>query len=93
MINYTPFRLLSGHLQAYLFAAASLFALPDVKDPNDAIKTFASEAIHFRRGIRKNFLEWFRESGHLRLVQRISVVGILSGSYQSLLIMAKETTR
>lgn len=51
-MNYTPFRWLPGRLQAFIFGAASLFVMPDVKEPTKAIKTFQSEALHFRRGIR-----------------------------------------
>lgn len=48
--------LLSGRFQAYTLGLASMAALPHVTDPNKAIKTFVSEALHFRRGIRKYFL-------------------------------------
>lgn len=54
VINFTPFRWLPGRLQAFLFAAASLFAMPSITDEKDAIKTFSSEAMHFRRGIRES---------------------------------------
>lgn len=54
LVDYTPFRWLSGRAQAYALGATSLFALPDVTDPSKAIKTFQSEAEHFRRGIRKS---------------------------------------
>lgn len=56
VINFTPFRWLPGHLQAFLFGAASLFAMPSITDSKDAIQTLASEAMHFRRGIREYVL-------------------------------------
>jgi hypothetical protein len=31
----------------------AMLALPDVEKPSKAIKTYVSEALHFRRGIRE----------------------------------------
>ncbi|KAH6903835.1 hypothetical protein BKA70DRAFT_1110157 [Coprinopsis sp. MPI-PUGE-AT-0042] len=60
LVDYTPFRWLSGRLQAYTMGLASLLALPNVTQQKDAIKTFQSEAEHFRRGIQ-NFRCWDSE--------------------------------
>ncbi|CAL1712310.1 unnamed protein product [Somion occarium] len=60
LVNYTPFRWLSGRHQAFLLGGASLFALPNVTEEKDIIKTFVSEALHFRRGIQ-NFRCWDTE--------------------------------
>ncbi|KAJ3559693.1 hypothetical protein NM688_g180 [Phlebia brevispora] len=43
---------LKGHMQAYVLSLGSMLALPDIKDSKDAIKTYVSEALHFRRGIQ-----------------------------------------
>ena len=52
LIDFTPFRWLSGRAQAFTLGSASLLALPDITDASKAIRTFQSEAEHFRRGIR-----------------------------------------
>ena len=52
-MNYPAFQDLPGWLQAFLFGVGSMLALPSITDPKKAIRTFQSEAEHFRRGIRE----------------------------------------
>jgi len=59
-VNYTPFRWLSGRAQAFILGLTSLLALPSITDQSQAIRTFQSEAQHFRRGIQ-NFRCWDTE--------------------------------
>ncbi|KAH9914605.1 uncharacterized protein B0H18DRAFT_1044638 [Fomitopsis serialis] len=49
-----------GYMQAWLFGVASMAAMPNITDPKKAIKTYVSEAVHFRRGIQ-NFRCWDTE--------------------------------
>ncbi|TFY63527.1 hypothetical protein EVJ58_g3204 [Rhodofomes roseus] len=51
---------LPGYMQAWLFGVASMAAMPNITDPKKAIKTYVSEALHFRRGIQ-NFRCWDTE--------------------------------
>ncbi|GJE93850.1 FAD-binding domain-containing protein [Phanerochaete sordida] len=60
LVNFLPFIALPGRLQAFLFGAAGLLALPSITDPAQAIRTLQSEAEHFRRGIQ-NFRCWDTE--------------------------------
>ncbi|KZW03345.1 hypothetical protein EXIGLDRAFT_600728 [Exidia glandulosa HHB12029] len=52
--------LLSSRSQANLLGMAAMWALPDIRDDNDVIQTYVSEALHFRRGIQ-NFRVWDME--------------------------------
>ncbi|CAE7197879.1 unnamed protein product [Rhizoctonia solani] len=52
VINTELFGSLSGRIQAFLFGQITLGAMPHVPEPENAIRTLTSEAIHFRRGIQ-----------------------------------------
>ncbi|KZT00933.1 uncharacterized protein LAESUDRAFT_739389 [Laetiporus sulphureus 93-53] len=51
---------LPGYMQAWLFGLATMAVLPNITDPKNAIETYVSEALHFRRGIQ-NFRCWDSE--------------------------------
>jgi hypothetical protein len=53
LINTWGFKHLKPAWQTALLAKIALKAMPDLPNPEDAIKTLVSEAIHFRRGIRE----------------------------------------
>ena len=48
-------------MQAWLFGVATMAVMPNITDPKKAIKTYVSEALHFRRGIR----EWLIKLCHM----------------------------
>ncbi|KAF5346576.1 hypothetical protein D9758_013474 [Tetrapyrgos nigripes] len=50
--NWSVFQRLPGRIQAWIFGTISLLQMPDVPEAKDAIKTYVSEALHFRRGIQ-----------------------------------------
>ncbi|KAF5344803.1 hypothetical protein D9758_014414 [Tetrapyrgos nigripes] len=50
--NWSVFKRLPGRLQAWIFGAIGMLQMPDVPNAKDAIKTYVSEALHFRRGIQ-----------------------------------------
>jgi len=52
LVNSYLWNLLEPSQQAWLFGLATIAALPDIRDPKDTIKTYISEALHFRRGIQ-----------------------------------------
>ncbi|KIJ47106.1 hypothetical protein M422DRAFT_164369 [Sphaerobolus stellatus SS14] len=52
VVNFPVFKWLSGQDQAYILGRAAMWSLPHVSSPANAIKTFVSEALHFRRGIQ-----------------------------------------
>jgi hypothetical protein len=51
--NWGPWQKVPGHLQAFFFGLMAMITLPHVPDLKNPIKTYASEALHFRRGIRE----------------------------------------
>lgn len=53
--NWGPWQKVPGHLQAFFFGLIAMISLPHEPDPKKPIKTYASEALHFRRGIRECF--------------------------------------
>ena len=53
IINWEPWKRIPGHLQAFFFGLIAMVSMPNISDPKDSIKTYASEALHFRRGIRE----------------------------------------
>lgn len=53
IVNWGPWQKIPGHLQAYFFGLIAMVTLPNVPDPKKPLKTYASEALHFRRGIRE----------------------------------------
>jgi hypothetical protein len=50
--NWWAFQLLPARLQAWLLGTITMLQMPAVKG-NNTIKTYVSEALHFRRGVRK----------------------------------------
>ncbi|KAL5638994.1 hypothetical protein ACGC1H_003387 [Rhizoctonia solani] len=52
VINTELFGSLSGRIQAFLFGQITLGAMPHIPEPQNAVRTLTSEAIHFRRGIQ-----------------------------------------
>ncbi|CCO34347.1 hypothetical protein BN14_08444 [Rhizoctonia solani AG-1 IB] len=52
IVNTKLFGSLSGPVQALLMGQATLGAMPHIPEPEKAIRTLTSEAIHFRRGIQ-----------------------------------------
>ncbi|CAE6392647.1 unnamed protein product [Rhizoctonia solani] len=52
IVNTNLFGSLSGRIQALLMGQATLGAMPHIPDPEKAIRTLVSEALHFRRGIQ-----------------------------------------
>jgi hypothetical protein len=50
--NWPPWSWLDGQKQAYVFGLGAMVGLPNVTKPEDTFKTYVSEALHFRRGIR-----------------------------------------
>ncbi|CAE6465741.1 unnamed protein product [Rhizoctonia solani] len=52
IINTELFGSLSGRMQAFLFGQVTLGAMPNIPEPQNAIRTLTSEALHFRRGIQ-----------------------------------------
>ncbi|KAJ3559702.1 hypothetical protein NM688_g179 [Phlebia brevispora] len=52
LVNCPLFKGLKGYMQAYVLGLGGMLALPDIQNPKDAIKTYTSEALHFRRGIQ-----------------------------------------
>lgn len=53
LVNSRGFRWLSGATQAWTMGKTTMSQMPSVKDEKHAIQTYVSEALHFRRGIRK----------------------------------------
>jgi hypothetical protein len=50
--NWSVYQALSGRLQAWLLGSFGMLQMPHVPKGKNAIKTYVSEALHFRRGIR-----------------------------------------
>ncbi|KAF5356511.1 hypothetical protein D9757_008749 [Collybiopsis confluens] len=50
--NWSVYQALPGWLQAFIFGTVGQSQMPDVPDPQNAIITYVSEALHFRRGIQ-----------------------------------------
>lgn len=53
LVNFKPWSWLSGKKQAYLLGVAAMLSLPNITKVKDTIKAHVSDALHFRRGIRK----------------------------------------
>jgi hypothetical protein len=52
LTNWWAFQTLPARIQAWFLGTITFFQMPHVEEKKDAIKTYVSEALHFRRGIR-----------------------------------------
>ena len=68
LINSKPFQWLSAYHQTEIIAGLALSQMPDLPKPKDAINTLVSEALHFRRGIRKSITTDLQGKQILRFV-------------------------
>ncbi|KAE9402842.1 hypothetical protein BT96DRAFT_917943 [Gymnopus androsaceus JB14] len=48
--NWSKYQTLPGWLQAFIFGLFGMLQMPDVPEEKNAIHTYVSEALHFRRG-------------------------------------------
>jgi hypothetical protein len=48
--NWDSWQKIPGNLHALLFGLIAMVAIGCIPDPKNPIKTYASEALHFRRG-------------------------------------------
>lgn len=55
-MNSWGFKILSASAQAWLMGKTTMSQMPTVKNEANAIQTYMSEALHFRRGIRKYYI-------------------------------------